>query len=127
MLSALSGSLQHSSGRGLDTRCALGSGDRPLPFCPWAADKGEDGRPVGTDRDRGAHAMCDGQDELSMVSGQRWGPAGQRDSTAKGLDVRMAGPSGSGISVVWSKAGRDPGGGATWGGETREVRGRDLE
>ena len=56
--------------------------------------------------------MCNGQDELSRVSGQRWGPAGQRDSTAKDLDVRVAGPSGSGISVVWSKAGRDPGGGA---------------
>ena len=61
------------------------------------------------------------------VSGQRWGPAGQRDSTAKDLDVRVAGPSGSGISVVWSKAGRDPGGGALWGGESQEVRGRDLE
>ena len=57
MLSALSSSLQHSSGRGLDICCALGSGDRALPFCPWAADKGEDGRPVGTDRDRGAEGL----------------------------------------------------------------------
>ena len=55
MLSALTGPLQHWPRRG-HPLCFGGRGPG-ASLCPRAVDKGEGGRPVGTDRDGGAEGL----------------------------------------------------------------------